>query len=82
MVTREPVIEWFHGETGGIRGWYAPRYGALAPCHEAVLTIHGEHVTCVTLFSRMRTSQWNPWENSWTLKWNDHQTTLPHAADN
>lgn len=77
--TEEPMVEWYHGEREGIRGWYAPRYGVLAPCHEAIVTLRGVQVTCVTLFAPGTVSV-ESGEASWKLNWSDHQTTLPHAA--
>jgi hypothetical protein len=77
--SEKPTVEWYHGEQGGTRGWFAPRYGVLAPCHEAVVTISGLNVTCVTLFGPGDVAV-ESMESSWNLKWSDRRTTLSYSV--
>lgn len=74
----EPSVEWYFGEEEGTRGWYAPRYGALAPCHEAIFTVEGQAVTCVTLFAP-GAAHVSPDRHGWKLSWNEHHIQLPFA---
>ncbi len=42
--------DWQRGDSNSVRGWYAPRYGRLEPCHDGVFQVRGTHPAFLTVF--------------------------------